>query len=278
MRETASKPNTLKKQGHPHESEARNDRAARLRHRPGQGLLREGRIPPGRRLHGQRGLPGRALHAARLRVLDHLRRGDDPHRTRLVPGPVPHRLRHRGGPRGAHRPRHRGQRDLPRRRRPLSTATRAGTSPTAAPARSGWPACTPSAPPTAPSSPSATRTATAGCSRRSRSASPAADTPQATVQGLQRAVSGPDGSRSGPAVLAAWPKAGTGPPGERKGALRRPAVRLSRGRAAERPPRAPRDGFAAGRPVPDPGRRRGTANAAGNGPRPPECPTESRKQ
>ena len=72
----------------------------------------------------QRGLPGPAVHAARLAGVDHLR-----HRrhARGRPGPVgepaPRRLRHRGGARRADRARRRRVRGLPRRWRSAPTAS-----------------------------------------------------------------------------------------------------------------------------------------------------------
>ena len=94
--------------------------------------------------------------------------------SRLRSGPVPDRLRHRGRPR----------RSAPSRRRrsarcstAATTCTLARTSPTCL-GGSGSTVLIPSIAATARSPRSAIRTATAGCSRRSRRGCPAASTPR----------------------------------------------------------------------------------------------------
>ncbi len=105
-----------------------------------------------------------------LGVLDPVRHEHDLGRARLGAGPVPDRLRHRGRARRARRPRRRGQRGVPPR-----DARALSSSPTArAVASAGLRRITPA---TARSPRSATRTATAGCCRRSRRGCPAASTP-----------------------------------------------------------------------------------------------------
>ena len=104
------------------------------------------------------GLPRRPVHAAGLRVLDHLRHGRHDGRARLGPGPASDRLRHRGRARRARRPRRRRQRGVPRRRRRVPPRRRRGARQRPA---------TRSAAATARSPRSAIRTATAGCCRRS---------------------------------------------------------------------------------------------------------------
>ena len=112
---------------------------------------------------GRRRLPGDPVHAARLRVLDHLRQERHRGGTRLRPGPVPDRLRHRGRPQRTARPRRQDQRGVPRRRRRVR---RHRTSPICL-GGSGSAVRIPSIAATARSPRSAIRTATAGCSRRS---------------------------------------------------------------------------------------------------------------
>ncbi len=118
-------------------------------------------------------LPRAPVHAARLRVLGHLRQERHRGGTRLRPGPVPDRLRHRGRPRRAARSRRRGQRGVPQRRR----VHRSRTSPICSGA-SGSAVRIPSTAATARSPRSVIRTATAGCSRRSRRGWPVASIPR----------------------------------------------------------------------------------------------------
>ena len=91
-------------------------------------------------------------------ALRHLRQGRRA-AARTGPEPRARRLRHRGGPRRPDRPRRRRLRGLPRQR--VRRGRRA--------APPGW---TPPATRTPPGSPSATRTATAGCCRRSQTRLP----------------------------------------------------------------------------------------------------------
>ena len=128
------------------------------------------RLAARRRLRLRRRLPGRPVHAARLRLLGPVRHEPHVGRARLGPGPLPGRLRHRGRARRARRrAASRSARSstvgagLRRSARDAPVASRAGTD--AATARSPR---------------SATRTATAGCCRRSRPGCPAASTPPTT--------------------------------------------------------------------------------------------------
>ena len=134
---------------------ARGGDDARLRRRSGKELLPEPRMAAGHRLRPRRRRPGGAVHAAALGVLDPVRQG--PHHgragVRRAPGPRGHGHRRRAG--GSHQPRRRRQRAFHRGGRGLR-------------ARPG-----PGAPRTSRTPRSATRTATAGCSRRSRAGSPA---------------------------------------------------------------------------------------------------------
>ena len=101
-----------------------------------------------------------AVHTSRLAVLDPLRQGHHDGRAGLSQESLSRRVRHRGGTRGAHRPRRRGERGVPFRR--LRRTTRAGPRPR-------------TVAPTQRSPRSAIRTATAGCSRRSRRGFPDED-------------------------------------------------------------------------------------------------------
>ena len=85
----------------------------------------EPRVEARRRLRLRQRLPGRPVHPARLGLLGPVRHEDHLRRARLGPGPVPDRLRHRGRPRRARRPRRRRQRGVPprRRRAPSSSPT-----------------------------------------------------------------------------------------------------------------------------------------------------------
>ena len=104
-----------------------------------------------------------------LGVLDPVRHEHHVGRAGLGPGPVPGRLRHRGGARRARRARRRGRArcSTPGRRGSVPARGRAAAS--AGPRRS--------TPATARSPRSATRTATAGCCRRSPRGCPAGSTP-----------------------------------------------------------------------------------------------------
>ena len=76
----------------------------------------EARVAAGCRLRRRRRLPARPVHAAGSPCS--IMFGTGVTRPRPArPGPEPDRLRHRGCARGARRPRRRGQRGLPRRRR-----------------------------------------------------------------------------------------------------------------------------------------------------------------
>ena len=122
----------------------------------------------GRRFRLRQRLPGRPVHAARLAVLDPVRHERHVGRARLGSGPLPDRLRHRGGTRRARRPRCRGQRGVPRRDAGSSVPARRHE-------RSSQRARDPITPATARSPRSAIQTATAGCSRRSRRGFPDED-------------------------------------------------------------------------------------------------------
>ena len=123
-----------------------------------------------RRLRLRQRLPGRPVHAAGFGVLGPVRHEHHVGGARLGPGPLPGRLRHRGRARRARRPWCRGQRRVPRRDAGRAVPARRHE-------RSRQLAPHPIAPATAPSPRSATRTATAGCSRRSRPGCPGGSTP-----------------------------------------------------------------------------------------------------
>ena len=115
-------------------------------------------------------LPGRPVHAARFGVLGSVRHEHHLGRARLGSGPLPGRLRHRGRARRARRPRCRCQRGVPRRDAGRSVPARRHERSRRGPA--------PDAPATARSPRSATRTATAGCCRRSLPGCPGGSTPR----------------------------------------------------------------------------------------------------
>ena len=121
-----------------------------------------------RRFRVRQWLPRRSVHAARLGVLGPIRHEHDVCRAWLSPGPLPGRLRDRGGTRGAHRPWCRDQRgvspgdarsSVPARRHERSSP-RARRRPRQLFARSRR---------------SAIRTATAGCFKRSKRGFPGED-------------------------------------------------------------------------------------------------------
>ena len=105
-----------------------------------------------------------------LGVLGPVRHEHHVGRARLGPGPVPDRLRHRGCARRSRRARRRRERGVPPRGAGRSVPARRHER-----SRSAGPR--PITPATAPSPRSATRTATAGCCRRSRHGCPAGSTP-----------------------------------------------------------------------------------------------------
>ena len=102
--------------------QARGRRPAGRRRRPREGVLRVARLARGRRLPDQRGLPGPAVHAARLAGVDHLRHRRHLRRPRIRRQPPARRRRHRGGARRADRARRRRVRGLPRPRRSATPA------------------------------------------------------------------------------------------------------------------------------------------------------------
>ena len=142
------------------------------------------RVAARRRLPVRQRLPGRPAHAARLGVLGPVRHEDHVGGARLGPGPLPDRLRHRGGARPSSSPAaSRSARcSTPERRAPSSSPTASGRVSRARPTR----------PATAPSPRSATRTATAGCCRRSPRGCPgrvdAAETAFASARDLASAL------------------------------------------------------------------------------------------
>ena len=105
------------------------------------------------------------VHAAGLRVLGPVRHEPHVGRARLGPGPLPDRLRHRGGARRAGRPRRRRGRGLPPRRAPVPGRAAGGRRPRA---RSRQLRLVRHR--------SATRTATSGCCRRSPPGCPGGST------------------------------------------------------------------------------------------------------
>ena len=146
--------------------QARGRRRAGLGCRPGQGLLRGSGLAARRRSRRRGRLPADAADASGSGLLDHLRRGRLLGAAGLGPGPAPRGVRHR--------------------RRPVPTSSRAGsrsarpsTTPRASSItpgpRDAWTARLPDTGTTARSPRSATRTATAGSSRRSRPGSRAAE-------------------------------------------------------------------------------------------------------
>ena len=155
--------------------EARGRRHPGCRRRPRQARSTRASVEARRRLPVRERLPGRPVHAARVGMLGPVRRQDHVGGARLGRGPLPDRLRHRGRARRA-------------RRRAGSTSARCST--TRRRARSSSPMARAIAPPdprptspaTAPSPPSAIRTATAGCSRRSRPGFPAGSRRDTTLR------------------------------------------------------------------------------------------------
>ena len=147
-------------------SEARGRRHSGVRRRSRQALLRELGVAAGRRFRRRRRLAGGAADTSRLAVLDpsSARESRRPRRARLRALFLVV-VRHRGSTRRARRPRRRRERGVPFRRRPVQSTARA----VACRAR------TRSGDPTAHSPRSAIRTATAGCSRRSRRGFPDED-------------------------------------------------------------------------------------------------------
>ena len=145
--------------------EARGGHHPRLGRRPREGVLRGARLAARRRLHhGRR--PRGPVHAARLPVLGSLRHEPHLRRAGIRPELLADRLRHPGCARRAGGARRRGERGVPLRRLrtaldPNGTAERPRAGPAAATGRSRR---------------SATRTATAGCCRRSRRGCPAGST------------------------------------------------------------------------------------------------------
>ena len=169
---------------------ARGRRHPGRRRRPLQGLLRRPRLAAGRRLPLRQRLPRRPAHPAGLAVLGAVRHRDHDGGARHRPGALPGRLRHRGGPRRARRPRCRRQRRVPPRAARRSVLHRRGGR-AAGPARRRRRA-------TARSPPSTTPTATAGCSRRSRPGCRAGSTRQTSFPSVARPGAGAAPGRGRP--------------------------------------------------------------------------------